>query len=66
MSLCPNCKTKLSCGCQKRTASDGATACTTCINAYEAALKKKKAQASGSSSGVTVLFNGSGTLNVSQ
>lgn len=61
-SICPNCKSKLSCGCQKRTASDGATVCTTCINPYEAALKKKK---SGSASNVTVLFNGPGTLNQS-
>lgn len=36
---CPNCNTKLSCGCQKRTASNGATVCSTCLGSYEAGLK---------------------------
>ena len=41
MSSCPNCKTKMSCGCQKRTASNGASVCSTCISQYEASLKTK-------------------------
>lgn len=32
---CPNCKTTLGCGCQKRTARDGAQVCAKCINSYE-------------------------------
>jgi hypothetical protein len=40
MSACLNCGTKLSCGCQKRTASDGKSVCGTCLAGYEANLKK--------------------------
>lgn len=40
MSTCPNCKSKLTCGCQKRTASNGTSVCSTCISSYEASLKK--------------------------
>ena len=36
--MCPNCKTHLSCGCLKRTASDGKQVCTNCITQYESAL----------------------------
>jgi hypothetical protein len=38
MANCPNCKTKLSCGCQKRTAKDGKTVCTSCVNTYNQSL----------------------------
>ena len=41
MSTCPNCQTKMSCGCQKRTASNGASVCSTCISQYETSLKLK-------------------------
>lgn len=43
MSACTNCGTKLSCGCQKRTASDGRAVCGTCLSGYEATLKNKTA-----------------------
>jgi len=36
---CPNCKSKLTCGCQKRIASDGKQVCSSCINNYETNLK---------------------------
>ena len=39
---CNNCKTTLSCGCQVRTASNGARVCSHCITAYEAGLSKLK------------------------
>jgi hypothetical protein len=42
MANCPNCKKKLSCGCQKRTASDGKTVCSGCVKTYEAGIKQKK------------------------
>jgi hypothetical protein len=42
MANCPNCKKKLSCGCQKRQASDGKTVCSGCIKTYEAGLKQRK------------------------
>ena len=35
---CSNCNSRLSCGCQKRTASDGKSCCTSCISAYEQKL----------------------------
>ena len=37
-SSCPNCGTGISCGCQIRTASDGARVCTNCAAIYEAQL----------------------------
>jgi hypothetical protein len=40
MSACLNCGTKLSCGCQKRTASDGKSVCGTCLAGYESNLKR--------------------------
>jgi len=41
MSTCSNCKKSLSCGCQRRTASNGMAVCTTCIGTYEASLGNK-------------------------
>ena len=38
-STCPNCNHVITCGCQKRTASDGKTVCSFCINTYEDRLK---------------------------
>lgn len=38
MSACSNCKTKLSCGCQKATASNGAKVCKNCVSAYNQKL----------------------------
>ena len=38
---CQNCGSRLSCGCQKRTASDGKQCCSKCITAYEHGLIKK-------------------------
>jgi DNA primase catalytic subunit len=42
MATCKNCNTRLSCGCQKRRASDGKEVCTNCVNTYEASLKTNK------------------------
>lgn len=42
MSKCTNCGSKLSCGCQKRKASDGKQVCSNCISKYELNLKIKK------------------------
>ena len=42
MSACPNCGNKLSCGCQRRKASDGTTVCSTCLQSYERKLKPEK------------------------
>ena len=39
---CPNCKSALSCGCQKRVASDGKQVCSSCLPAYENKLKAEK------------------------
>jgi len=39
MSTCPNCGKKLSCGCQRRTASNGRTVCSNCSTNYEKTLK---------------------------
>lgn len=42
MATCSNCKKKLSCGCKKRTASDGTRCCSYCITSYETQLKIKQ------------------------
>lgn len=39
---CPNCNAKLSCGCQRRTASDGKAVCSACLVAYENKIKPHK------------------------
>lgn len=39
---CPNCGAKHGCGCKKRTANDGTTCCTKCVNAYNARTSKNK------------------------
>ena len=39
MATCSNCKKSLSCGCQKRKATDGREVCTNCIGAYERKVK---------------------------
>ena len=36
---CLNCGAKMSCGCQRRTASDGKAVCASCLNIYEKSLK---------------------------
>jgi hypothetical protein len=45
MATCSNCKSKLSCGCQRRTASDGAATCTNCLASYEAGLTQRQTMA---------------------
>ena len=42
MSKCSNCGSTMTCGCQKRTASDGKQVCSTCATAYENLLKLKQ------------------------
>lgn len=44
MAQCNNCQAGLSCGCQKRQASDGRSCCSGCIREYETKLKLKKVQ----------------------
>jgi hypothetical protein len=39
MAACQNCKSQLSCGCQKRKASNGTQVCANCLASYEAKLK---------------------------
>lgn len=37
-STCQNCGTRMSCGCQKRTATNGASACSNCVSELNAKL----------------------------
>jgi hypothetical protein len=39
MSQCSNCKKKLSCGCQRRNASNGVQVCTNCLSSYESQIQ---------------------------
>ena len=41
-STCPNCNARLSCGCQRRQASNGASACSSCVGALEEKIKSQK------------------------
>jgi ribosomal protein L37AE/L43A len=41
MSVCGNCKATLSCGCQKKKASNGVWVCRSCISRYEASIKNE-------------------------
>lgn len=54
---CPNCNTALSCGCQRRTASDGKEVCSSCVQAYEHNLQIQRQQASASNSNNTSYNN---------
>ena len=45
MAACSNCKRNLSCGCQKKKASDGASVCNSCYASYEAGLKQRRTMA---------------------
>lgn len=47
MAICPNCKAKLECGCQRRTASDGTSCCELCLKKYEEKLKSQEAKNNG-------------------
>jgi len=38
-NTCGHCGTRISCGCQKRTATDGKQVCTKCVVKYNAKLK---------------------------
>ena len=38
MRTCPNCGSQITCGCQDRTASNGAKVCSTCVALYEQQL----------------------------
>lgn len=59
---CSNCKATLSCGCQKRIASNGVTVCSNCQASYEASLGKAKTATqagtvTSSPSNITVKYN---------
>lgn len=43
-AFCTNCSSKLTCGCQKRVASNGVTVCSKCVASYEETIKKQKEQ----------------------
>jgi hypothetical protein len=42
MSACPNCGNVMSCGCQRRTASNGTSVCSSCLAAYEVKLQNEQ------------------------
>lgn len=42
MQQCNNCKAALSCGCQRRVATDGKAVCTKCQASYEAQLQAQR------------------------
>jgi len=55
---CGNCGARLSCGCQRKTAADGTSCCTSCIAFYEKGLLSKPTTTT------TTTTTGSPTLTV--
>ena len=43
MQVCSNCGAQITCGCQKRTASNGTSVCTHCVTDYEKKLTELNA-----------------------
>lgn len=41
-SVCANCKKKLSCGCQRRQANDGTSACSSCVGTLNGKVATEK------------------------
>ena len=41
-STCTNCGARMSCGCQRRQAKNGASACSNCVDALNAKLAAEK------------------------
>jgi hypothetical protein len=41
-SKCANCEARLSCGCQRRTASNGASACSNCVSSLNTKLAQEQ------------------------
>ena len=60
---CNNCRMKMGCGCNKRTASDGKSCCASCINAYEAQIKTLKNNSSTSKSILPINVISAGKIN---
>ncbi len=56
-AICPSCNSKLSCGCQRRTASNGAQVCTLCISRYESEIVAKKNKAVNTPSNIQITHN---------
>jgi hypothetical protein len=42
MATCTNCGSQLSCGCQRRQATNGQSACANCINSLEKKIADSK------------------------
>jgi len=63
MSYCPNCKARLTCGCQKRVAKNGKQGCTNCIASLDAAVLPKTQPVSpnkNSPTGLSTTYKGPG------
>ena len=62
MSICNNCKSRLSCGCQKRSAKDGKDCCHSCVHGYNATIQiKQQANINTTPSNITTVYKGPGT-----
>lgn len=52
---CSNCGAKLSCGCQKRVATDGKTCCTSCVGNYNNSLKRAPQQGASMAPNINIV-----------
>lgn len=57
MDSCPNCGAFISCGCQRRTATDGKIVCTNCLESYEQDLLRQKSIDNASKAEIEWAYN---------
>ncbi len=61
MKVCNNCGSRLSCGCQRRTAKDGKACCSGCVAAYNVSIKLKQESTTNTApTNVTTKYKGPG------
>jgi len=61
MGYCPNCKKRLTCGCQKRVSTKGVAGCTSCVAQLNATSPKQTSLAPPKApTGTTAVYKGPG------
>jgi len=64
MSYCPNCKARLTCGCQKRVSNKGVAGCSKCIGQLNAApLTRTATSGANKPTKTKAYYKGPGTQN---
>lgn len=61
MGYCPNCKAKLTCGCQKRVSNKGVAGCAKCIGQLNTQPKQTTAPAPNAPTQTKAVYKGPGS-----